>query len=212
MSTIVQPDYVHPNLQIALLNTHPSIDYVQNLPPGVVEVAGLHIKPEVQPLPNRIQKFTDQFIDGIVYIDLPYIELMYGVGVPATYKMMEDYPNCGFIWNVKKMKELPKTISNLLTLHVDESLKQDILGRFFLGQVSYINVSQMEILNIQGQSAVKGYINHADSFDIQEAVHFGIPMVVLPLKLEEFNVSILFVISLTNFELKLYFLIRMPSV
>ncbi|KAH8319426.1 hypothetical protein KR067_008625 [Drosophila pandora] len=165
LSTIVRPDNVYPNLQLALLNTHPSIDYVQNLPPGVVEVAGLHIKPEVQPLPNSIQKFADQFIDGIVYIDLPYIELMYGVGVNAMYKMMEDNPNCGFIWNVKKMKELPKTMSNLLTLHVDRSLKQDILG----------------------QSGVKGYINHADSFDIQEAVHFGIPMVVLPLILEEFN-------------------------
>ncbi|XP_017092362.2 UDP-glucosyltransferase 2 [Drosophila bipectinata] len=165
LSTIVQPASVYPTLQLALLNTHPSIDYVQNLPPGVVQVAGLHIKSELQPLPNSIQKFADQFIDGIVYIDLPYIDLMYGVGVPATYKMMEDNPNCGFIWNVKKMKKVPKTISNLLTLHVDESLKQDILG----------------------QASVKAYINHADSFDVQDAVHFGTPMILLPLKLEEFN-------------------------
>ncbi|KAH8326950.1 hypothetical protein KR074_008176 [Drosophila pseudoananassae] len=165
LSTIVTPKNVYPTLQLALLNTHSSVDYVQNLPPGVVEVAGLHIKSKLQPLPNSIQKFADQFIDGIVYIDLPYIELMYGEGVPATYKMMEDNPNCGFIWNVKKMKKLPKNISNLLTLHVDESLKQDILG----------------------QAGVKAYINHADSFDVQDAVHFATPMIVLPLKLEEFN-------------------------
>jgi len=37
---------------------------------------------------------------------------------------------------------------------------------------------------------VKGFLNHGDSFSLQEAIHYGVPVVVLPLKLEEFNVSV----------------------
>jgi len=105
------------------------LDYVQNLPPGVIEVGGLHIKTEVKPLPTYIQKFTEKFIDGIVYINMPYIEYMNSLGVQAVVKMTLDNPNCGFIWNVEELEEMPPERPNLLTLHVDQSLQQDILGR-----------------------------------------------------------------------------------
>ncbi|XP_017070656.1 UDP-glucosyltransferase 2 [Drosophila eugracilis] len=155
----------YPTLQLVLLNTHPSLDYVQNLPPGVIEVGGLHIKREVSPLPTYIQEFTQKFIDGIVYINIPYVEYMNGQGVQAVFKMILNNPNCGFIWNVQDMDLVPEEKPNLLTLHVDQSLQQDILA-----------------LNY-----VKGFLNHGDSFSLQEAVHNGVPVVVLPLKLEEFN-------------------------
>ncbi|XP_017060215.1 UDP-glucosyltransferase 2 [Drosophila ficusphila] len=165
LNGLVSRENAFPTLQLVLLNTHSTLDYVQNLPPGVIEVGGLHIKSKANPLPKYIQAFTDQFIDGIVYINMPYIEFIAGKGIPAMIEMIQNNPNCGFIWNVEQLQDIPLEISNLLTLHVDQSLQQDILATPF----------------------VKGFLNHGDSFSLQEAVHNGIPVIVLPLKLEEFN-------------------------
>ncbi|XP_016978806.2 UDP-glucosyltransferase 2 [Drosophila rhopaloa] len=165
LNGLVTTENAYPNLQLVLLNTHPVLDYVQNLPPGVIEVGGLHIKSEVNPLPTYIQEFTEKFIDGIVYINMPYIEYMKGQGRQALIKMILNNPSCGFIWNVEQLKQMPPEISNLLTLNVNQSLQQDILAKPY----------------------VKGFLNHGDSFSLLEAVHNGVPLVVLPLKLEEFN-------------------------
>ncbi|KAH8297555.1 hypothetical protein KR054_002781, partial [Drosophila jambulina] len=156
----------YPKLQLVLLNTHPVVDYVQNLPPGVIEVGGLHIKNETKALPTYIKKFTEKFIYGVVYINMPYIESL-RLGIEAMVGMIHHNPNCGFIWNVKEMKVLPSEMPNLLTLHVDQSLQQDILA----------------------VPAVKGFLNHGDSLSIQEAVFYGMPMVILPLNLEQFNTA-----------------------
>uniref|UniRef100_A0A6P4F0I0 UDP-glucuronosyltransferase 1-8 n=1 Tax=Drosophila rhopaloa TaxID=1041015 RepID=A0A6P4F0I0_DRORH len=165
LNGLVTTENAYPNLQLVLLNTHPVLDYVQNLPPGVIEVGGLHIKSEVNPLPTYIQEFTEKFIDGIVYINMPYIEYMKGQGRQALIKMILNNPSCGFIWNVEQLKQMPPEISNLLTLNVNQPLQQDILAK----------------------PSVKGFLNHGDSFSLLEAVHNGVPLIVLPLKLEEFN-------------------------
>lgn len=127
LQKIVPSGEFFPYPQLVLLNTHPVLDYVQNLPPGVIEVGGLHIKNEVNRLPTYIEKFTEKFIHGIVYINLPYIESIRGI--PAVAEMIRSNPNSGFIWNVKELALLPAEMPNLLTLHVDQDLQQDILGR-----------------------------------------------------------------------------------
>ncbi|EDV50854.1 UDP-glucuronosyltransferase 2B14 [Drosophila erecta] len=165
LSNITKMENIFPTLQLVLLNTHPTLDYVQNLPPGVIEVAGLHIKSKPSPLPKYIRQFTEMFIDGIVYINMPYIQYMNGQGLEAMDTMISDNPSCGFIWNVEQLDQLPAEKPNLLALHVDQSLQQDILAMQY----------------------VKGFLNHGDSFSLQEAIHNAVPVVVLPLKLEEFN-------------------------
>ncbi|KAH8239335.1 hypothetical protein KR032_003338, partial [Drosophila birchii] len=177
---------VFSKLPLVLLNTHPVVDYIQNLPPNVIEVGGLHIKLKAKALPTYIEKFTEKFIYGIVYINMPYIESI-PLGVEAMVEMIKNNPNCGFIWNVQDMNVLPREMPNLLTLHVDQSLQQDILA----------------------VSAVKGFLNHGDSFSIQEAVYYGLPVIVLPLTLEQFNTahrvkerSLGVIISANDFHLK----------
>ncbi|XP_043648406.1 UDP-glucosyltransferase 2 [Drosophila teissieri] len=165
LNSLMKTENGSPTLQLVLLNTHPTLDYVQNLPPGVIEVGGLHIKNESRPLPTYIREFTEKFRDGIVYINMPYIEYMNGQGLKAVDTMIQANPSCGFIWNVEQLQQLPAEKPNLLTLHVDQSLQQDILAMQY----------------------VKGFLNHGDSFSLQEAIHNAVPVIVLPLKLEEFN-------------------------
>ncbi|KAH8298624.1 hypothetical protein KR018_003280, partial [Drosophila ironensis] len=156
---------VYPNPQLVLLNTHPALDYVQNMPPQVVQVAGLHIHPKRNPLPVLLNEFTNQFPNGIIYIDLPHIELMYKVGLASVSKMIENHTTYGFIWNMGNIKNRPKPINNLFRFTVDKRMQQDLLAA----------------------GGVIACINHGDSFSIIEAVNFGIPMVLLPLRFEEFN-------------------------
>ncbi|XP_017139371.1 2-hydroxyacylsphingosine 1-beta-galactosyltransferase isoform X1 [Drosophila miranda] len=162
---LVRKNHVYPPLKLVLLNTHSTLDYAQNLPASVIEVGGLHIWTKSRPLPPNIQKFVDKFIDGIIYINFPHIDLFFGIGTKAVLLMAQRYVTYGFIWNVENVKELPEKMDNILTLHVDARLQQDILA----------------------QSGVKCFLNHGDSFSLQEAVHYAVPVLVIPLILEQFN-------------------------
>lgn len=122
--------YFTPDVQVVLLNTHPSLDYVQNMPPNVIEVGGLHILSESEPLPFSTQDFIDRFSEGIIYINLPHIELMYGLGIQAIETMIREYGQFGFLWNVNNVKELQlsENFYNLRAINVVENMQQNILG------------------------------------------------------------------------------------
>ncbi|XP_022221775.1 UDP-glycosyltransferase UGT5 [Drosophila obscura] len=161
----VPTDHAYPPLKLMLLNTHSTLDYAQNLPGSVIEVGGLHIWTQSRPLPSNIQKFVDKFIDAIIYINFPHIDLFFGIGTKAVLHMARRHPTYGFVWNVENVKELPEQMDNILTLHVDARLQQDILA----------------------QSGVKCFLNHGDSFSLQEAIYYAVPVLVIPLILEQFN-------------------------
>ncbi|BFF98561.1 UDP-glucuronosyltransferase 2B15 [Drosophila madeirensis] len=129
----------------------------------------LPLVPKARSIP--IQKFVDKFINAIVYINFPHIDLFFGIGTKAVLHMAKRHPTYGFIWNVENVKELPEKMNNILTLHVDARLQQDILA----------------------QSGVKCFLNHGDSFSLQEAIYHAVPVLVIPLILEQFNVGSRFI-------------------
>lgn len=116
--------------QVVLLNTHPVLDYVQNMPPNVIEVGGLHIRAESEPLPFSLQEFIERFSEGIVYINLPHIELMYGLGLKAVESMIKEFSQLGFLWNVNNLKDLQlsESLYNLRAINVFDNMQQNILG------------------------------------------------------------------------------------
>ncbi|TDG48481.1 hypothetical protein AWZ03_005025 [Drosophila navojoa] len=159
--------YFNPEVQVVLLNTHPVLDYVQNMPPNVIEVGGLHILSESEPLPFSTQDFIDRFSEGIIYINLPHIELMYGLGIQAIETMIREYGQFGFLWNVNNVKELQlsENFYNLRAINVVENMQQNILA----------------------QSNVKVFLSHGDSFSIQESLYNAVPIIVLPLLMDQIN-------------------------
>ncbi|XP_064545689.1 UDP-glucosyltransferase 2 [Drosophila montana] len=152
---------------VVLLNTHPVLDYVQNMPPNVIEVGGLHIRAESEPLPFSLQEFIERFSEGIVYINLPHIELMYGLGLKAIESMIKEFSQLGFLWNVNNLKDLQlsESLYNLRTISVVDNMQQNILA----------------------QSNVKAFLTHGDSFGIQEAIYNAVPIIVLPLLMDQMN-------------------------
>ncbi|XP_034104431.1 UDP-glucosyltransferase 2 [Drosophila albomicans] len=157
------PNFRQPAVQIVLLNTHPVLDYVQNLPPNVIEVGGLHIRAESSALSLDLQSFVERFPEGLVYIHLPHLKQFTDSGVQAIQDMLKEFTQFGFILNSKL--ELARKFNNLKTVEVDNKIQ----------------------LNILAQSNVKAFISHGDSFGLQEAIYNAVPVIMLPLLFDQFN-------------------------
>ncbi|KAH8369562.1 hypothetical protein KR093_000153, partial [Drosophila rubida] len=160
---MLQAPYHQPEVQLVLLNTHPVLDYVQNLPPNVIEVGGLHIRAESAPLPLYLQNFVQRFPEGLVYINLPYLTLVSRSGVQDIQHMIKEFTQFGFILNSKLT--LARKFNNLKTIDIDGTLQQDIIS----------------------QSNTKAVISHGDSFELQEAIYNAVPVIVLPLLFDQPN-------------------------
>ncbi|KAH8302423.1 hypothetical protein KR044_006375, partial [Drosophila immigrans] len=174
--------YRQPEVQLMLLNTHPVLDYVQNLPPNVIQVGGMHIREESAPLPLNLQRFVERFPEGLVYINLPHLKLMNELGVQRIQAMIKEFTQFGFILNSKLT--LDRKFNNLKTIDVDANMQQDILGEF---QFKHIKINLINFNYITAQSNMKAFFSHGDSFELQEAIYNAVPVIVLPLLFDQFN-------------------------
>ncbi|KAH8398847.1 hypothetical protein KR222_008774, partial [Zaprionus bogoriensis] len=184
---MLQQGYRKPDVQLMLLNTHPVLDYVQNMPPNVIEVGGLHIRAESTPLPLSLQDFVDRYTEGIVYINLPHIELLQELGIDTVTTMIQEFGQFGFIWNQKNVK-LPQHLINLRLVDVDASMQQDILGeRRSIMSIRSIYIYSLYICLDLAISHIKAFLTHGDSFGLQEAIYNAVPTIVFPMILEQLN-------------------------
>lgn len=118
------------NVELVLLNTHPVLDYVQNMPPNIIEVGGLHIRGESSPLPLSLQDFVDRYTEGIVYINLEHIKLLGEMGHKAIASMVKEFTQFGFILNVKSSDKMQhvQSFTNMRIIEKYGNMQQDILG------------------------------------------------------------------------------------
>lgn len=118
------------DVQLVLLNTHPVLDYVQNMPPNIIEVGGLHIRGESSPLPLSLQNFVDRFTEGIVYINLEHIKLLGELGHKAIASMVKEFTQFGFILHLKSSDKVQhvQSFNNMRIIETYGNMQQDILG------------------------------------------------------------------------------------
>lgn len=128
--------FAKPDVQLVLLNTHPVLDYVQNMPPNIIEVGGLHIRGESSPLPRNLAVFVDRYTEGIVYISLDHIDLAGDAAYSAIFTMVKEFGQFGFILNLKNIKNVQPVLPfvNLRNVLVEGYLQQDILGKQYQGE------------------------------------------------------------------------------
>lgn len=58
------------NVSLVLLNTHTTIGTPRPYAPNMIEVGGMQIQKEVEPLPPKIQQFLDESKDGAIFLSL----------------------------------------------------------------------------------------------------------------------------------------------
>lgn len=150
-------------MQIALVNTHPAIEFPESLPPNVIEVGGLQIK-EPAPLEDEIDKFLLKGKKGSVLMSLgsnfrsDTLEETQINAIIETFRQLKDY---NFIWKFETLKIL-------------KDLPPNVMIRTWL--------SQNDIL---GHSNVKAFISHSGMLSTLESTWHSVPIVGIPLFIDQ---------------------------
>jgi len=150
-------------MQIALVNSHPAIEFPESLPPNVIEIGGMQIE-EPKPVVKEIDEFLLQGKKGSVLMSMgsnfksEYLDDETINSILEAFRQLSDY---NFIWkfeNSQKIKELSK----------------NVMIRPWL--------SQNDIL---AHPNVKGFISHSGMLSTLESTWHGVPIVGIPLFMDQ---------------------------
>ncbi|XP_011210092.2 UDP-glucosyltransferase 2 [Bactrocera dorsalis] len=153
------------NISMMLINSHRSTDVPRPSMPGLIDVAGVHIK-KPKPLPEDLQTFLDNSTHGVIYFSV------------GSYMKSTDMP-------VEKIN---------LILHAFSQLKQNVLWKFENSSIGHLppNVKIQSWLpqnDILAHPNVKVFISHGGIFGTQESIHWGVPMLCIPFFGDQFRNS-----------------------
>ncbi|XP_041775418.1 uncharacterized protein LOC121595468 [Anopheles merus] len=144
------------SISVILVNSHLSTSPPRPTIPGLVNVAGAHIKPAKE-LPDDIRKFLDGAKEGVIFFSL------------GSYMRSADMPK-------DKMKAF---------LEVFRNLKQRVLWKYENEDVARLpkNVMVRKWLpqsDILAHPKVVLFITHGGMFGSQEGIYRGVPMLYIP--------------------------------
>uniref|UniRef100_A0A182PLS9 UDP-glycosyltransferases domain-containing protein n=1 Tax=Anopheles epiroticus TaxID=199890 RepID=A0A182PLS9_9DIPT len=144
------------SISVILVNSHLSTSPPRPTIPGLVNVAGAHIKPAKE-LPDDIRKFLDGAKEGVIFFSL------------GSYMKSADMPK-------DKMKAF---------LEVFRNLKQRVLWKYENEDVARLpkNVMVRKWLpqsDILAHPKVVLFITHGGMFGSQEGIYRGVPMLYIP--------------------------------
>nr|WMP40226.1 UDP-glucuronosyltransferase UGT40AY2 [Tuta absoluta] len=144
-------------------NSHESTGWARNLPQNFKNIAGYHIDPEVKPLPKDLKNIMDNAKNGVIYFSL-------GSNV--------------------KSKDLPDEIKQSL-LKMFGGLKYTIIWKFEEQLTSL--PKNVHILNWAPQPSIlahpncKLFITHGGLLSTIETIHFGVPIIGIPVFADQFT-------------------------
>ncbi|XP_031625529.1 UDP-glucuronosyltransferase 2C1-like [Contarinia nasturtii] len=148
------------NVSLVLLNTHTTLGTPRPYTPNMIEVGGMQIPKNIEPLPPKIQKFLDEAVDGAIFVSL-------GSNVLIT-KLPEHQYNA--IVNAFKpysnVRILIKSDENVI---IPSHKQSDVLVEPWFNQQS-----------ILAHRNCKLFLTHGGLLSTTEAVHFGKPVVGIP--------------------------------
>uniref|UniRef100_U5EXU4 Putative udp-glucuronosyltransferase n=1 Tax=Corethrella appendiculata TaxID=1370023 RepID=U5EXU4_9DIPT len=151
-------------ISVMLINSHTSISQIRPTIPGLVDVAGAHIKTPTKALPKDIKEFLDSATDGAIFFSL------------GSYVKSADMP-----------KDRAKAF-----LEVFRNLKQRVLWKY--EDDSLHNIPENVLISawlpqsdILAHKNVILFITHGGIFGSQEGIYHGKPMLYIPFYGDQFK-------------------------
>jgi glucuronosyltransferase len=143
-------------ISVHLMNSHPAFGFPRPKMPGLVGIAGVHIR-NPKPLPENIKTFLDGAKDGVIYISFG---------------------------SFLRSSEMPKDKYEAM-LNTFRKLKQRVLWKWESEEIPDLpaNVMVQKWLpqsDVLAHKNIKLFITHGGLFGSQEAVFNGVPMVLFP--------------------------------
>lgn len=147
-------------VSLVLMNSHISLDGAQPLMTNIIEVAGMQVTTDPEPLPADLQAFIDGSNGlGIVYFCL-------GSNMEAS--MMHEEKRAAI---VKVLSELKENV--ILKWDHPESIERAPKGKFFASPW----LPQSDIL---ANPNISVFITHGGLMGTTETIYHGVPTVVIP--------------------------------
>ncbi|XP_060805880.1 UDP-glucosyltransferase 2-like [Amyelois transitella] len=160
---VVPLDVLKYNASLVLGNSHVSLGLATRLPQAYKPIGGYHIDTVVKPLPDDLKNLLDNAKDGLIYFSM-------GSNLKSKY--------------------LPASIKKDL-LDLFGSLKQTVLWKF--EEVLPNLPSNVHIVHWAPQQSILAhpncifFISHGGLLSTTEAVHFGKPIIGIPVFGDQFN-------------------------
>ncbi|XP_049885642.1 UDP-glucosyltransferase 2-like [Pectinophora gossypiella] len=150
------------NISLALVNSHVSLGLSLRVPYNYINIGGYHIDTNVKPLPENLKKIMDNAKNGVIYFSL------------GSNLQSKDLP-----YDVKKG-----------LLYVFRGLKQTVLWKF---EEDFPDLPKnVHILNWAPQPSILAhpncilFITHGGLLSTTETVHFGVPIIGIPVFADQF--------------------------
>ncbi|XP_045481091.1 UDP-glycosyltransferase UGT5-like isoform X3 [Harmonia axyridis] len=144
------------NTSLLLVNSHWSLTFARPLVPAMVEIGGVHIQ-NANKLPENIEKFINESKHGVIYFSLG--SMIKGHTFPQEKKD-------AFL---KAFARLPQRV---LWKWENETMP---------GKPDNVMIQKwMPQFDILSHPNVKAFISHGGLLGTTEAVHCGVPMMVMP--------------------------------
>ncbi|XP_054259219.1 UDP-glycosyltransferase UGT5-like isoform X1 [Macrosteles quadrilineatus] len=145
------------NASVVLINSHWSYHGPRPLPPSCVEVGGLHIRP-AQPLSTELERFMDESSDGVLLFSMGSVIQSTSFPADKRHAIMDAFA------------ELP--------VQVLMKWESDTLP----GKPPNVKLSRwLPQRDILAHAKVRAFMGHGGMLSTSEALHCGVPMVLIPM-------------------------------
>ncbi|CAH0714625.1 unnamed protein product, partial [Brenthis ino] len=146
------------NISLLLVNTHPTLNGVRPLVPGIVEVGGMHLDHTKRIIPQFIERFVNESEHGVILLSF---------GSLIKTASMPQYKQQIIINALSKLKQR-------VIWKFEESAEEGTL----IGNILKVKwLPQYELLK---HDKVVAFIAHGGLLGMTEAVSAGKPMVIVP--------------------------------
>ncbi|XP_039309140.1 UDP-glucosyltransferase 2 [Solenopsis invicta] len=153
-------------LSLILVNSHITLHGVQPRTPAVVDVGGLHIHAENETLQPELKKWMDDSKDGFIYFTFGSVTI-------------ETFPH-------EFLRILYASLGKIAPVRV--LMKVTAPEKLPSGLPENIHISPwMPQLMVLRHSNIKVFITHGGLMGTQEAISCGVPVIGIPLFLDQFT-------------------------
>lgn len=151
------------NSSLLLSNTHFSLNLPRPLVPNVIEIGGIHIE-KPHPLPEYLERWIESSPSGVIYFSL---------GSLINGQSLGDEKKNLFLKTFERFPQ--KVIWKWENESVPHNHDKVLLGKW------------MPQLDILCHPNTRLFISHGGLLSVMEAVHCGVPMVVIPQMGEQYT-------------------------
>ncbi|XP_026823909.1 UDP-glucuronosyltransferase 2C1-like [Ooceraea biroi] len=155
------------NVALILINSHIAVNGIQPMTPALVPIGGIHIREDDSPLPQELKKWMDDSKDGFVYFtfgSMVLIETFPRKILDVFYASLGKIAPVRVLMKVPKPKKLPPGLPK--NIHTSPWFPQ------------------LKVLN---HPNIRAFITHGGIMGTLEAIIYGVPMIGIPLYVDQYN-------------------------